>query len=70
MCRESTKQERKRAVSGQPITLTVETVVVADYSILLKQRVLLNTTNDDLCFQNMKIYYSHMMAAVTNAFSL
>ncbi len=59
------KAYKKRSVNGQPVVTYVEVLVVADFSVLQKFQKLLAITDVNLCFLYMKIYYAHLVSAVS-----
>lgn len=61
---EKEKKIQKRAVNGQPINLYVEMLIVADCSIYDDHQRFANTTNQDLVYLHMRIYFSHLVALV------
>lgn len=65
--RNANDQKSKRAVNGQPLDLYVEVLIVADYSVLQKHRLIINSNDDNVVMQNMKIYFIHLINGVRNA---
>lgn len=58
------QRRRKRALNGQPISLNVELLVVTDLSIYNEHVRYAGTTNQNLVFLHMKIYYAHLIHGV------
>ncbi len=54
----------KRALNGQPITATIETLVVTDTSVLDRFINVTGTNDLDTVFAAMRIYYAHCIQAV------
>ena len=64
-CSKSTFSERSKRSSQQPISLSVELLIVTDLSIFNDHRRFLNSTNNtDIIFLNMKVYFAQYVNAV------
>ncbi|CAF0955496.1 unnamed protein product [Brachionus calyciflorus] len=59
---------RPRAVNNQPVVFTVEILAVVDPSVYNLFKTFLNTTNDDLIFENIRVYYAHVMNGVDSKY--
>ena len=61
----SKSRNNARSVSGQPLNLFVETLVVTDESIYSKHQALSGSTDSNVVFQHMRIYYAHSIHGVS-----
>ena len=55
-------------VSSRPNNFDLETRVVTDLSILEQHKIIANTLDNGIAFNNMRIYYSHLLNSVNNIF--
>jgi len=55
---------RKRSLNGQPVQLYVETLPVLDQSLYLAHQGYSGSTDQNIVFQHMKIYFSHVFNQV------
>ncbi len=53
-----------RSLLGQPLQLYVESLIVTDETIYNEFKKILNSTDQDLIFEAMKIYYSFLVYGV------
>ena len=60
-----TISSKARSIYGQPVSLFVETLVVTDESIYNKHRILSGSTNQNVIFEHMRIYYAHSFNGVS-----
>ncbi len=54
----------QRSLLGQPLQLYVESLIVTDETIYQRFKEILNSTDQDLIFETMKIYYSFLVYGV------
>jgi hypothetical protein len=56
--------KHSRSLLGQPLQLYVESLIVTDETIYQRFQEILNSTDQDLIFETMKIYYSFLVYGV------
>ena len=54
----------KRSTSGGPINLYVETLLVTDCSVYADHQIFANSTDQNVVFSHMKIYFGHLFLEV------
>lgn len=57
-------ESRKRSVNGAPTVLEVETLIVTDLTIYNKHKTLTNSTDPNVIYAQMRIYYAYLLNAV------
>ena len=56
----------KRAVNGQPVNLYVETLIVTDLTVFEDHKRFAQSTDTNVVFQHMRIYFAHLINGVKN----
>ena len=60
---------KARSVAGQPLSLYVETLSVTDESIYNKHKILSGSSNQNVIFEHMRIYYAHSFNGVNQRYA-
>lgn len=55
---------KKRTLNGEPVQLYVETLIVTDYSVYNDHQRITKSTDQNVVFQHMKLYFSHVINGV------
>jgi hypothetical protein len=62
--KEKTQKRKKRSLNGEPVQLYVETLIVTDVSIYNDHQRITKSTDQNVVFQHMKLYFSHVINGV------
>lgn len=55
---------KKRTLNGEPVQLYVETLIVTDLSVYNDHQRITKSTDQNVVFQHMKLYFSHVINGV------
>ena len=58
------KNKKVRSVNGDPVQLYVETLIVTDLTIYNDHKRFSGSNDQNIVFQHMKIYFSHLLNGV------
>lgn len=68
-----TRGKRPRSVNDSPVELNVETLLVVDPTVYQDHKKYLKSTDDNLIFDHIRVYYAHLFNGVNakyqNSFS-
>ena len=62
------QKRKKRALNGKPVDTYVETLVVTDQTIYNDMKAFVNSTNNNIILQNIRIYFAHVFNGINQRY--